>query len=235
MRLLVLGLFWGVMVVSSWAGADFPVPGAVAKKFLNLDGQNQYVGLRDYVGVQASKPPQLLLLSFWSVTCVPCRKEMPVLQAWTAKHPGDVEVLFINVDKKDSGETVRKYREQFNVQGQVLFDFYQATAKSYGVCDGSSCSLPALFVVNSQGVIEQAIRGFEGAPAVESLLEATLQKQTRRSSLAEVPAKAKAKTLHNILSDLDLNALSQKYHLSREQVLQILQEADAAASKQWGL
>jgi len=240
MRLLPLCLLVLFAISISQAESGLLPQGTEAKKFLNLDAKGQYVGLRDFIGPQASKSPKLVVVSFWSVTCIPCRKEMPLLEAWAAKHASDVELLLINVDKKDSGDVVRKFVELNQVKGRVLFDFYQATAKAFGVCEGNSCSLPALYVVNAKGVIDLSLSGFDESRNLEATLDGLLLKPATESATkgsdvtaGGLTADTKVMVLHQILAGLDQVALAKKYKVSKEQVQKILDETEAAAIKQW--
>ena len=62
--------------------------------FQDADGQNKT--LADWKG-------RTVLLNLWATWCVPCRKEMPALQALEEKRGGaDFEVVALNTDTRDS-------------------------------------------------------------------------------------------------------------------------------------
>lgn len=218
------------------AHAKLLAPGAEAKKFLNINLQGQHVGLRDYVGPDNKKNKQGIVLSFWSTTCIPCRKEMPVLQKWAESRNGTVEVLFINVDKKDSLESVKKYLQQISIQGNVLLDFYQTTAKYYGVCEGNQCALPALYLLNSQGIILHSQTGFDESHDLGAILDQALMGKAESSSSAtiEVDPKAQAKALHAVLTGANFAKIAESHGLTKAELIELLKQVEALAQKQWG-
>jgi thiol-disulfide isomerase/thioredoxin len=223
-----------------FAGASLLPVGSESKKFLNLNLQNQHVGLRDYVGGAATKKVKAVVLSFWSTTCVPCRKEMPLVQAWAEKHKGDVELFFINMDKKSDVESVRSYVQLNKLGGTVLLDFYQTTGKAYGVCEGSNCSLPSLFVVDATGMVRFAVNGFDESSNLDAELEAAAfgpapASAAPSSSSVVIPPATRLNILHSVLVGLPHDELAKKNGITREQLVDLLKEAEAAAKKQWGV
>lgn len=221
------------------AHAKLLAPSSEAKKFLNINLQGQHVGLRDYVGPDSKKNLKGIVLSFWSTTCVPCRKEMPVLQKWAESQKGVVEVLFINVDKKDSLESIKKYLQQISLQGNVLLDFYQTTAKSYGVCEGNQCALPALYFIDSKGIILHSQTGYDEAHDLGALLDQALKGNEPKSSSSaaievDPKAQAKAKALHAVLTGANHAKIAESFGLTKAELVELLKQVEALAQKQWG-
>lgn len=221
-------------------GADLLPEGSEARKFLNINLQNKSVALSEYVGPKAKKQ-KAVVLSFWALWCTaegkPCSKEMPIVQAWAEKYKDQVELFFINLDPKAEMDNVRKYAESKPLGGTVLLDFYQTTGKAYGVCEGNSmCKVPALFVLDAQGMVRFSAQGFDKSPEE---LEAALTKAVFAPPLNQSSSAAsngtKLQLLHNVLVNLDHAALAQKAGISKEELVNILKEAEAAAKKQWGL
>lgn len=243
MRIFLTFMIWiGVFVPSLMAGELLPV-GSESRKFLNINLQNKSVALSEFVGVKAKKPKPVVL-SFWALWCTAegkaCGREMPLVQAWAEKNKDKVELFFINLDSKAEMDKVREYVDTKKVGGTVLLDFYQTTGKAYGVCEGNSmCKIPALYVIDAQGMIRMVAQGFDKT-ATE--LEAELSKAAFASPLAPPAATAgasnsaaKLTVLHNILVGLNHAELAKKAGLSQEELVNILKEAEAAAKKQWGL
>lgn len=61
--------------------------------------QGQPVSLEDFAG-------QPVVLNLWATWCPPCRREMPVLAAAQAQHPG---VHFVFVNQGETGDVVQTY------------------------------------------------------------------------------------------------------------------------------
>lgn len=222
--------------------ADLLSAGSEARKFLNINLLNKSVALSEYVGPKA-KNPRPVVLSFWALWCTaegkPCGVEMPLVQAWAEKNKGKVEVFFINLDPKAEMDNVRKYVETKKVGGTVLLDFYQTTGKAYGVCEGNSmCKVPSLFVLDPQGMVRLASQGFDksGAELEAELSQAAFAPPLPASTASgSANAGTKFQILHNVLVGLDHAALAQKSGVSKEELVNILKEAETAAKKQWGL
>ena len=57
-----------------------------------------------------------ILLSFWSISCGPCRKEMPVLRAFQQRHP-QVRVVLVSTDAPEDADAVMEVLEQAQMLG----------------------------------------------------------------------------------------------------------------------
>jgi thiol-disulfide isomerase/thioredoxin len=76
--------------------------------FRDADGNARH--LADWRG-------RTLLLNLWATWCVPCRKEMPALEALEQKLGGDTfEVVAINIDTRDPGKP-RAWLEEVGITG----------------------------------------------------------------------------------------------------------------------
>ncbi|HSQ41183.1 MAG TPA: TlpA disulfide reductase family protein [Fibrobacteraceae bacterium] len=239
MKKIWMILFLNFVPFLSAEASLLPV-GSEAKRFLNLDLQNKHVGLHDYVGTGAINKGKVVVLSFWSLSCVPCRKEMPLVQAWAQKNQNKVELFFINIDQKANLDKVRELVVQNKYTAKVLLDFYQTTAKAYGVCDGNNCSVPALYVVDADGMIRYATTGFHEDDNLTGMLDKAAfgpkpaLAQTAAAPIAgTLPANRRLGILHSILVGLDHQTLATKYGLTREQLVGILKDAEDAAKGQW--
>jgi len=93
---------------------------------------------------------QLLLVNFWATWCAPCRREMPVLQAVSEDHVGELAVVGIAMD--DPGP-VREFLEELGITypvavgGSDVMDTQRAWGNSAGV-------LPYTVLVDADGVIQ---------------------------------------------------------------------------------
>ena len=86
-----------------------------------VDGEGQELTLADFRG-------RIVLLNVWATWCVPCREEMPTLDALQAQLGGpDFQVLPLSVDRAGS-EAVQPFYEEIGIQnlGVYLSDQRQA-------------------------------------------------------------------------------------------------------------
>ena len=159
-------------------------PGQTAPRFslTRLDSAQKRVSLRDFADSarHAAHPEfgRVVVLSFWSTTCVNCKAEFPRLQKWAALHP-EVQFLPVLVEDVDPAEGLQWLRSA-GVSANGLHDRYQVVGKSYGVCEGNLCTVPALVAIGPDQKVNFVRSGYHPEEALESLLDKAL-----------VPVKAK--------------------------------------------
>jgi thiol-disulfide isomerase/thioredoxin len=96
-----------------------------------------------------------MVFSFFATWCVPCRKELPILDSLKTVFPM-TQFYLINVSglsqnrsqKKEDPKLVRKMLSSLKVNIPVLMDKYGVTAKSYGITE-----LPYLVIIGKEGKI----------------------------------------------------------------------------------
>ena len=70
----------------------------------------------------ASQKGNVVMINFWATWCVPCRQEMPHLQALYERYSSlGFELLAVNVEKNNA-EGARKWLEETPVTCPLLFD-----------------------------------------------------------------------------------------------------------------
>lgn len=150
-------------------------PGTPAPIFSlpGIDGNR--TALRAWCGdtltmLHINKIKHTVVVSFWATWCKPCQKEIPQLMAFMNKHKADpVKVFFISIDK-EGVLTVRPHLQDKGwVDMPALLDPYAKTAERYGVK-----SLPALFVIDPNGIIRYAASGFEEGTDLSAKLDTIL-------------------------------------------------------------
>jgi thiol-disulfide isomerase/thioredoxin len=165
------------------AAAAFPAglkvqPGQTAPRFslTRLDSAQKRISLRDFAdSARRSSHPEFgrpVLLSFWSTTCVNCKAEFPRLQNWAASHP-EVQFLPILVEDVDPTEGMQWLRSA-GVAANGLHDRYQVVGKSYGVCEGNLCTVPALVAIGPDQKVALAVSGYHPQDALEANLDKAL-------------------------------------------------------------
>jgi peroxiredoxin len=127
----------------------------------SLNGQ-QFT-LNEYKG----KP---VLLFFWGSFCLACKEDIALLEVFSKKNRGQVEILTIVID----GEKERKVKnvvKDFQITLPVLLDYKEKLARTYGVK-----MIPTSFLINGEGLVEGMIVGQRDwcAPDAFSAIRETL-------------------------------------------------------------
>lgn len=125
------------------------------------------VWVSDFVGEKAKKAEkkELLIINFYANWCEPCLKEMDILKRFYEKYKEKgVQVLSINFRTSDEKfkPTLKKSVEiikEKDISYPVLFDRF--TNRNQLVYMGQKATLPALFFVDSSGVIVEKFQGSE--------------------------------------------------------------------------
>lgn len=93
------------------------------------------------------------LINFWGSWCEPCKREMPALEnAYSTYKTEGFNVISINLGQSDF--VTQKFVDQYKLSFPVLIDQDGAIKEAYRVG-----KLPASFLVNKDGVIEQVHEG----------------------------------------------------------------------------
>ena len=120
------------------AGADKPALGEPAPDFvLERPGTGERVSLSDFRG-------QPVVLNFWATWCVPCRTEMPDLQAAHDEEGGVV----LAVTWQESDSVVQAFVDEFALDFPVALDREGRVREHYGVV-----GLPATFFIDAEGIL----------------------------------------------------------------------------------
>ena len=104
-----------------------------------------------------------IVLSFFATWCIPCRKEIPVLDTIRIKYP-DIDFYLVNVSGlsqgkkvlKEDPKLVKQLVESLGTSMPLLMDKYGNAAKKY-----DALILPRLVVIDSSGKIAYAHTGYE--------------------------------------------------------------------------
>ena len=143
-------LLLGLINLPSHAELDydkFPLEPAIYAPDFTLPGvTEEQIKLSDYRG-------KIILLNFWATFCVPCRLEMPSLQALSEKyHHENVEIIAISVDKGRE-KSVRKWIKKNNLDFPIALEG-QSAGKVYEVS-----ALPVTFIIGKKGQLIGRILG----------------------------------------------------------------------------
>ena len=115
---------------------------------------------------------KVVLLNFWATWCVPCRKEMPAIEALYQRYKDrGLEVLAVNLDVL-SGAGVEAFVKEVAVTFRIPMDPAWATARAYGVA-----GLPTTYLIDRAGNVvvreagERDRKDRASQVAVEGLLQ----------------------------------------------------------------
>lgn len=125
----------------------------------DLDGNE--VSLEQWKG-------HVILLNFWSVTCKPCRAELPHLQTFHEELYGQ-GLRIITVCQTASEKEIRKLIEREGWTFTVLHDANSSSWLKYGVS-----AIPYTVLIDREGIVRDTIMGYspEGIqPLRQSILE----------------------------------------------------------------
>ncbi len=133
-------------------------PGRYAPDFALTDLNGETVRLSDWRG-------QVVLLNFWASWCVPCRQEMPLLQATHEAYAGDgLVVLAVNMGEER--RRVEGFAADLAVTFPVLADEETTVGTLYRVRGA-----PTTYFIDREGVIRQRYVG----PLTSGMLAAILR------------------------------------------------------------
>jgi len=147
-----------LLILISSTFAELKV-GDEAPTFFTKTLDNKSFFLSD--SLERNKRP--IVLSFFATWCLPCRKEIPMLDTVRTKYP-DIDFYLVNVSGlaqgkkvlKEDPKLVKKMIESLGTSMQVLMDKYGTAAEKY-----DALVLPRLVVIGPKGKIAYAHTGYE--------------------------------------------------------------------------
>jgi thiol-disulfide isomerase/thioredoxin len=86
-----------------------------------------------------------VFLNFWASWCIPCRNEMPDIDAAAAEHPG---VFALGIATLDDPEAATEFADEIGVAYAIGFDESAIKDELY-----PSVGLPATFLIDGDGNI----------------------------------------------------------------------------------
>lgn len=139
--------------VATYAMRDeiFPVTvGSRAPDFAaqTLDASRQQKSVADYRG-------DVVLLNIWATWCLPCRVEMPEIQALHSDlGPQGLRVVAVSIDHPDAAEAIRGFVRDYGLTFEILHDPTGGIQRRY-----QTAGVPETFVIGRDGVIRKKVMG----------------------------------------------------------------------------
>jgi peroxiredoxin len=169
------------LLASSVPVAAAPKLDRPAPTFALRDLEGALISLADlaYAGPQRPRrPKQVVVLDFFRTDCKPCRQGLPRLAALHRKLGGKgLRVLLIALLEEDEGqEKLERFLRAHPLPFPVLVDPYAVAGKRY-VAKNGGMQIPALFVIDRQGVLRGRFAGLSAK--AQAQLEALLARLLR--------------------------------------------------------
>jgi thiol-disulfide isomerase/thioredoxin len=112
----------------------------------------------------------VLVLNFYSKTCIPCLKEIPTYNKVASRFKGKkVRFLYINVDPNPTKQQIEKLINQYNISIPIMMVNQKEAFRKY-----NADILPRLFIIDKKKRVNKIISGFSEqleAEIVETLDE----------------------------------------------------------------
>jgi len=106
---------------------------------------------------------KVVVVNFWATWCVPCRAEMPAMQAFYDKHKAEgLEILAISMDEARDVAQVRAVAHQYSFLVALKSD---ASFKGLG----RIWRMPTTFVIDRHGLLQRNGQVGEATVTMESL------------------------------------------------------------------
>lgn len=113
---------------------------------------------------------KVVLLNFWASWCIPCKEEMPLIQAAYEKYRDRGLVVWgINMTDIDDRDEIDKFVQETGVTFPILLDESGAVGTDYRVI-----SIPTSFFIDRTGIIQHFQLGAMTASQMDQYLEEML-------------------------------------------------------------
>ncbi len=131
---------------------------------LSLDGDSMSL---------AAERGQVVLLNVWATWCIPCRQEMPQLQALHARYAArGFRMVGVSIDGDGAGDAIRRFVSEYKVTFPIWHDAEDRVTTVF-----RTVGVPTTFLIDRQGVLRwRAVGAVEpGDSTLTAAIEAALQ------------------------------------------------------------
>jgi len=150
----------------------FPVQlGSQAPDFkaLTLDSIPKEKRLADYRG-------QVLMINVWATWCLPCRVEMPSIEAlYKSYGPKGLKIVAVSIDDPGTEPAIRAFAKQYGLTFEILHDPSRQITDQYDIT-----GYPETFIVGKDGVIRKKLMSATdwNSPEARALVDRLLTERT---------------------------------------------------------
>ncbi|HSC65549.1 MAG TPA: TlpA disulfide reductase family protein [Caldimonas sp.] len=143
-------------IAASGSAVAAPKAGDAAPEFAGQTSDGETVSLSAYAG-------KVVVVSFWATWCVPCQKELPILEGiQQTAGKGRVQVVAINIESGDAFRSIA--RRATSLHMLIASDAGETAQRAYGVN-----GIPHLVIIGKTGRIIRIHRGYSEA-AVDDVI-----------------------------------------------------------------
>ena len=160
MRHMQIACLVAILLAAGSAVADRPEIGESAPDFTlpvtNMEGKKR-ISLSSHILAQQGEEDRLVVLSFFSMSCKPCKRELSYFDKLVAALGGKLRVYVIDIDKEDEEiEALKAFLEERRIGLPVLLDRYQIVGRRYQVD-----TLPSCFFLDGKGQVVKVSAGYD--------------------------------------------------------------------------
>ena len=139
--------FGSVQLKDELVGVDVGTPAPMFAG-TTMDSQPRRKSLADYKG-------KVVLVNVWATWCVPCRTEMPSIQALhEAMGPKGLQVVGVSIDAAGDTSKIRTFMRNLHLTFEVLHDPSKAVECAY-----QTTGVPETFIIAADGTIRKKVIG----------------------------------------------------------------------------
>lgn len=96
---------------------------------------------------------KVVVISFWASWCSPCRKELPILEGLQVQGKGNIQVIAVNIEKRDVFQKAAKLLKDLHVM--LVNDRNDRSPGVYGVK-----AIPQMVIIGRDGRILDIHKGY---------------------------------------------------------------------------
>jgi cytochrome c biogenesis protein CcmG/thiol:disulfide interchange protein DsbE len=149
-------------------------------KALTLDSIPREKRLADYRG-------QVLMINVWATWCLPCRVEMPSIEALNKAYASKgLKIVAVSIDDPGTDATIRAFVKQYGLTFEVLHDAQGRISDQYDIT-----GYPETFIVGKDGIIRKKLMSATdwNSPDARALMDRLLSEQSESSSRGTLPGR----------------------------------------------
>ncbi len=105
---------------------------------------------------------RVVLLNVWSTRCIPCRKEIPVLNALQNEYEAK-GLTVVGVSWNDTSDDIKRFQKEKTPQNYTVLLQGKSLQSTFGGLDG----LPATYLIDQQGRARQVLLGVNDRATLE--------------------------------------------------------------------